>query len=68
MADNITYVAASLLAALMAMVQRFGVAPIPVLQGTAVSAAAVSATNAVNHTYKTARKADDRVPPRGRRL
>jgi hypothetical protein len=69
MASNITYVAASLCAAVLALLQRFGVAPMPVLQGTAVPAADVSAYGkAVNHTHTSARKADDWVPPRGRRL
>ena len=58
-----------------ALMQRFGVAPIPAAQGTSVPAAAPFAmTTAVAphaaHSTTTAvdRKADDRVLPRGRTL
>ena len=51
-----------------ALMQRFGVAPIPAAQGTSVPMAAQP--NAAAHSTTTAvdRKADDRVLPRGRKL
>ncbi|HUR14700.1 MAG TPA: hypothetical protein VM097_09455 [Mycobacteriales bacterium] len=63
---TLTYGATSMAAAvtaLLAAMERFGSAPIAAVQGIAVPAAGHAATpNAVD------RKADDRVPPRGRRL
>ena len=54
------------LVALPALMQRFGSAPIPAVHGTSVSAAATP--NAVAHKTAVDRQADDRVPPRGRKL
>ena len=53
-----------------ALMQRFGVAPIPAAQGTSVSGAAQLVAPNAAHATTTAvdRKADDRVLPRGRRL
>jgi hypothetical protein len=67
MTMTLTYGAFSMgaaVCALQAAMERFGVSPIPAVQGTSVSAAAAAALtpNAVD------RKADHRVLPRGRRL
>jgi hypothetical protein len=57
-----------------ALMQRFGVAPIPAAQGTSVPAAgqlvamSAGAPNAHSTTTAVDRKADDRVLPRGRTL
>ena len=55
---------AAVCAAVSSLMQRFGASPIPAAQGTRVPAAAQ-----LGHTTVAVdRKADDRVPPRGRRL
>ena len=75
---TLTYDATSVTAALtqtampaQARVERFGVSPIlAALQGTSASFAGQPAAAHAAHTTKNVvdRKADDWVPPRGRRL
>lgn len=71
MGSNWTYAVAALLAALVAVFERFGSAPIPAVQGSSVPAAGLPAMTAAARTlaltHVAARKADDRFRPRGRR-
>jgi hypothetical protein len=68
---TLTYGAASLSAALCAAAvvlrERFGVSPIPAMQGTSVPFAG-HAAHAAQTKNVVDRKADGWVPPRGRRL
>jgi len=69
MGSNWTYAVAALLAALIAVFERFGSAPIAAVQGSSVPAAGRPAMTArtLALTHVAARKADDRFRPRGRR-
>ena len=73
MGSNWTYAVAALLAALIAVFERFGSAPIAAVQGSSVPAAgrpamaAPTAAQTLALTHVAARKADDRFRPRGRR-
>lgn len=67
--------AAALCAALVALMERFGVSPIPAVQGTSapfagrLAAPTAAAKHAAHMTQNVVdRKADDWVLPRGRRL
>ena len=71
LAYGATSMAAALSVAVMALVERYGMAPIPATQGTAVPfAGQVKAAAHAAHTSKNLvdRKADGWVPPRGRTL
>lgn len=72
MGSNTLACATALLAALVAVVERFGSAPIPATQGSIAPFAGqpvltAARTYALAPTHVAARKADDRFRPRGRR-